>query len=288
MPAHAKPARSKTCQCGVAIIVKKNGPAPKTCRDCKVLRERDRGRSRKRYKGHTFSCKQCGEEFKTNRLRQKYCSEECGHLANRKRSMVACRACQKHFEHVASAAAARRYCSRACFLSVHERALRVCNGCGVRFKAANYKSEWQGRGKFCTRDCYMDARWGKNRPKKESSQNDKGRASRGALATSLRKRCKHFGVVFDPACTREAVCAADGWVCQSCGVKCHKGAWRFNKKTRKASRRSAEHDHIVPLSWGVYEKGNTFDNSQCLCRRCNARKSSKGGGQLRLVFGNEA
>jgi 5-methylcytosine-specific restriction endonuclease McrA len=67
-------------------------------------------------------------------------------------------------------------------------------------------------------------------------------------------------------------------------VQCHKGRHRFNKRTRKMSRRNAEHDHIVPLSAKNSDKGNTFDNSQCLCRKCNGRKRSRRGAQMRLPF----
>ena len=170
----------------------------------------------------------------------------------------------------------------ACWQTVHAAQSQECQYCHRPFKIKAIKHEWQGKNKYCSRSCYLDNRWGKDRPRRQSLKSEIDVACRHSLAGSLRKRCKHYGVPFDPACTREAVCVRDGWLCQQCGVKCHKGRHRFNKKTRKISKRNAEHDHIIPLSRRDPAKGNTFDNSQCLCRKCNGRKKNRGGGQMRL------
>jgi hypothetical protein len=78
----------------------------------------------------------------------------------------------------------------------------------------------------------------------------------------LRTRCKRFGVEFDSKVTRLAVCNRDGWICAICGVKTIKATSVTNPHPREATL-----DHITPLSRRT--KGNTWDNVQCACRRCN-------------------
>lgn len=283
-------ARSRACciDCGAKLSVDvRRGPVTKRCTKCRNA-SRLRSATKRRESGaayiHSKVCLVCRLGFKSARRQQKYCSYECSHIADRRRCIVKCSnaACGKEFEAVSYRSQGRRFCCWECFQNAHASAQNECHGCGQLFKRKAYKFEWQGKNKYCSRNCYLDHRWGKDRPRKQWSHRATETACRRSLATSLRKRCKHYGVPFDPACTREAVCERDGWVCQQCGIKCHKGRHRFNKRTRKLSKRNAEHDHIVPLSWRDPTKGNTFENSQCLCRRCNGRKHNFGGGQMRL------
>jgi hypothetical protein len=281
------------CGCN-SVTVPRRGRPSKWCRNCIRKVRSDQSKSRKvkakaekRDKIHASKCSQCCREFLSSRRNSKYCSPQCARLGSRKRVAITCEnpACGKEFVRCsAEVRNGRKYCSWECFQSVHSALESSCVACGKPFKRKAYASEWQGKNKYCCRECYLDDRWGKGRPGKASSPAVIDRACKRSLATSLRKRCKHYGVPFDPACTREAVCERDGWVCQQCGVKCHKGRHRFNKTTRKMSKRNAEHDHIVPLGWRNPTKGNTFDNSQCLCRRCNGRKKDRGGGQMRLAL----
>jgi endogenous inhibitor of DNA gyrase (YacG/DUF329 family) len=78
----------------------------------------------------------------------------------------------------------------------------------------------------------------------------------------LRTRCRRFGVEFDSKVTRLAVCTRDGWICAICGAKTIKTTSASNPHPREATL-----DHITPLSRRT--KGNTWDNVQCACRRCN-------------------
>jgi hypothetical protein len=274
--------------CGTSLSqLPRRGPFPKLCPKCMAAKEVARSRERHRAgrdKIYSLCCLHCGNAFLSSRPRQKFCSAQCGHTASRSRVVINCTACGKQFERRAGRAGDGKFCSRACFHNTRHRPSIQCLQCGKPFPKRSLKNEWQGKNKFCSRECSMDHRWGKNRPRAERSGQARESWAKITRTTTLRRKCRHYNVPFDPVCTREAVCERDGWVCQNCGTKCHKGPWRINKRTRKASLRNAEHDHIVPLSWGVPGKGNTFDNSQCLCRRCNGRKSNKAGGQLRLVF----
>jgi hypothetical protein len=251
----------------------RRGPIPKRCLSCRQNAENQR---------YSKNCRQCGNQFFTPHKHQQSCSPECGHLASRKRVHVSCRQCGSKIEVFHCESESRKFCSPKC-RTESRRIWRTCAGCEKLFnRVLSGGLPHQDKGKYCSRSCYLDHRWGKDRPRRPTSKCGLDAACRHSLATSLRKRCKHYGVPFDPSCTREAVCERDGWVCQQCGVKCHKGRHRFNKRTRKISKRNAEHDHIVPLSWRKPSKGNTLDNSQCLCRACNGRKKNCGGGQMRL------
>jgi hypothetical protein len=271
-------------------MVSRKGRPPKWCCQCLRLVRAEREKTAKivgKRRPHKKTCRLCGQTFASCRTEQQYCSTNCAHLANRRRTVVRCAntQCGKDFEQCAGKSSRRKkFCCMACRRAVHAAMACECQSCGKPFKAKAYQNEWQGKNKYCCRECYLDHRWGSARPAKKASPDAAARACRRSLHTSLRKRCKHYGVPFDPVCTREAVCERDGWVCQQCGVKCHKGRHWFNKTTRKMSKRNAEHDHIVPLSRRDPTKGNTFDNSQCLCRRCNGRKGARGGGQMRLAL----
>jgi len=282
----SKPPPANCSDCGAELShANRRGPKITRCRDCwEAHQSRLRRASYARSKGrHERSCLQCGTQFKTKRPQQKYCSRGCSHLSVRKRCVIACESCGAPVE--SKTYRLRRYCSRKCFRLGNHKPSPVCINCGKAFKRKYYKNEWQGKNRYCSRECYYDKRWGKNRPQRKSGAACVLRASRRARGLGLKARCKKFGVPFDPSCTREAVCQRDGWRCRQCGVRCHVGPCRFNRKTRKASPRNAHHDHIVPLSRRDPTKGNTFDNSQCLCGRCNQLKGKRGGFQMLLPLG---
>lgn len=81
----------------------------------------------------------------------------------------------------------------------------------------------------------------------------------------LRSRCKRFGVEYDSRVSRLSVCNRDGWICAMCGVKTIKEVNRKHPHPLEGTL-----DHIIPLS--MRTKGNTWDNAQCACRRCNCQK----------------
>ena len=249
---------------------------------------RNRSRSNCGLGKHSNKCLHCCQPFKCNRRQQSYCSPACAQLARRKRITVECErhGCKKHFETTpARRLKGHRFCCREC--SYLEPLICQNPKCGRAFRMKHKtKDTWKNAGKYCCPECYRDHRWGQHRRRKKSPQAVCRAAAACALATSLRKRCKAFGVTFDPACTRMAVLERDGWRCQKCRVLCNK-EYRLSNRTKSPHWRNAEHDHIVPLSVAG-SPGNVFQNSQCLCRRCNAAKSDKRDGQLRLPIEEEA
>lgn len=286
------PRYSQCSDCGLHIDCSgKRGPLAKRCVTCHARHEKQSRRAISTKKNYHHSCKRCGVKFSCPRKRQHYCSTECMHLAQRKRITLVCKNnhCIKTFETTPSLLAkGNAYCSRKCAEARYPQPL-VCQNpkCGREFRMKHVtKNPWQNKGKYCCPKCYQDHRWGDHRPRKRRGAAVRRAAGDAALATSLRKRCKVYGVTFDPACTRQAVLERDGWRCQKCGILCNK-EYKLAARTKSPSRRNAEHDHIVPLSVAG-SPGNVFENSQCLCRRCNGSKGDRPEGQLRLCLEEEA
>lgn len=270
-------------RCGIAFgLPCRPGRPTKWCVSCRraIRRERQRAYvSSGKIKKHWNQCLYCGVNFSTTHKQQKCCSTTCAHIMSRNRVTFTCAHCGISKEMCKTEASKRRFCSKEC--RIGSRPSTICAGCGRLFQRnANGKFPHQDKGKYCTRDCYLDHRWGKDRPRKAWSDSVRARASRNALATSLRKKCKILGVPYDAECTRQSVCERDGWQCQRCRVACNQ-EYIINRKTRRIHPRNAEHDHIIPLT-DDESPGNVFPNSQCLCRRCNGKKRDTRWGQLRL------
>jgi hypothetical protein len=280
------------CDCGAAIA--KNGIRgrnPKRCKKCRLVFRAAAERDAVRPGKHQHKCKTCGVTFVSCRKVQHFCSYDCMYLGQRRRVSVCCgnKSCNKPIETTPSRLAkGEAYCSWECSQARFPPPL-VCQNpkCGRTFRMKHVtRNPWQNKGKYCCPECYRDHRWGTHRPRQKRSASVRRAAGKAALATSLRKRCKVFGVTFDPACTRQAVLERDGWRCQKCRVLCNK-EYELNAASKSPHWKNAEHDHIVPLSVPG-SPGNVFENSQCLCRRCNAKKSDKPEGQLRLCLEEEA
>lgn len=283
---------SSTCVgCGLQLPrTGKRGPAKRKCGSCKSadgIRRKHANRERSRSR-HSHKCKRCGVDFCSARLSQAFCSVQCSRLASRRRLTTTCanERCGKEFEtHPHDIANGRRFCCREC--SYYEPLVCQNPACGRKFRMKHRtKDGWKNKGKYCCPECYRDHRWGAGRPRLRRSKSARSSASRDALARSLRKRCKVYGVTFDPACTRQAVLERDGWVCQKCRAVCHK-EYVLHAGTLTPDPRNAEHDHIWPLSVKG-SPGNVFENSQCLCRKCNLAKGDTVEGQLRLCLEEEA
>ena len=279
-----------TCvECGASISRHGNrGRHPKRCANCKTSSRHARNRKRQPGK-HIFACEQCGVHFQCTRKKQRYCSEACSRLGSRKRIQLRCanKTCGKAFEVTPSVyAKGSRCCSNKCKHEHMRIPGRSCHNpaCGKRIERHSNGPQWakygKDKSKYCCTKCYHDHRWGENRPRKTWSQSHVQNASKQALQTSLRKKCKLLGVPYDPECVRHAVCQRDGWICQECRIECLK-EWTFNKQDRQIDQRSAEHDHIIPLTT-TGSPGNVFPNSQCLCHACNNRKRARAQGQMRL------
>lgn len=282
---HAKKKQQKKpahCErCGLEVkAAPRRGPNRKFCDACRKEVDRER-RKASRTKPHALKCHHCGVEFRSSRRHQKCCSTACAHTMSRKRSTFVCKHCGVVTEMCEAYASRRHFCSKECDNASRLAPERICEGCGCTFRrAVSARFPHADKGKYCTSECYLDHRWGKDRPRRSWPDSVRARSSRNALATSLRKKCKILGVPYDAECNRQSVCDRDGWTCQKCGVECNR-TYIIDPRTRRVHPRNAEHDHIIPLT-DDESPGNVFPNSQCLCRRCNGKKRDTRWGQLRL------
>lgn len=117
---------------------------------------------------------------------------------------------------------------------------RICKRCGKTFTSANpYQI-------YCSKKC----------AKKSKKHNH---------CNSIRKRCRKYGVYYDPAVTREKVVERDNGICQICGKVCDP----FDLRWGFSGPNFPTLDHIIALANG----GNhTWDNVQCACGECNSYK----------------
>lgn len=99
------------------------------------------------------------------------------------------------------------------------------------------------------------------------------------LCGDFKKRCRKFGVPYDPKVTRLAVFNRDGYRCHICKKKT---LMKYSVSNGRAHPRSPTVDHHpYPLSAGI--KGHEWDNVRCACLKCNVRKGAAWSGQ-RLLF----
>lgn len=277
------------CNCSLPIErIGRRGPPPKRCEQCAKNREAAKRNAKKIEYSHV--CEQCSLTFTSGRKKQACCSDICRSqraAAQRKNhyhepSLEPCKnpACTKNRKQGSA------YCSKQCYKKHVRGPGKFCENPACRKKidrpsqGPRKKSLGQDSGKYCCGECFHDHRWGADRPKKKWGKTRLAAAAAGALQTSLRKKCKVLNVPYDEECTRQAVLERDNYVCQECRINCNR-EYLIHPKTRKINLRNAEHDHIVPLT-AANSPGNVFPNSQCLCRRCNNKKSDRSRGQLRL------
>lgn len=159
----------------------------------------------------------------------------------------------------------KTYCSDLCSSRWHHfsKKLHDCIECGNSLAGMMY--QWRS---MCA-DCRRKRR---RRLKKESRQ-------KWNFLRKVRNRCKHYGVLYDPAVKAFLVFARDSFRCQICNAKCLN---RFRWVGDTPHPLSPTVDHIVPLSWR--RLGHTWDNVQCCCWSCNVKKSNKSSGQRRFAF----
>jgi hypothetical protein len=151
-----------------------------------------------------------------------------------------------------------------------KRSWHVCKHCRVSFSRRKYRAG--DKREYCCIQCYWDAHG------MDGSKAAKARMYGNCLGNT-RRRCRSFGVPYDPKVTIERVAERDGYRCQLCGSQCnHK--WLVAKHSRRPHPRNRTVDHIVPLAAGVF--GHEWHNVQCACYSCNVKKSNRRGYQRRL------
>ena len=82
---------------------------------------------------------------------------------------------------------------------------------------------------------------------------------------SIRRRCRKYGVFYDPKVTAKAVIERDGGICQICHKKCDEN----DRSWGSLGPKFPTVDHIIPLAKGGT---HTWGNVQCACALCNSYK----------------
>lgn len=103
------------------------------------------------------------------------------------------------------------------------------------------------------------------------------RPQRKKRRSDIRKRCRHYGVNYEPGITLEKVYERDKGVCQICGkpTNWHDNAWHDNFGPLYPTI-----DHINALANGG---GHTWDNVQLAHAICNSYKRDLPIGEIKLA-----
>jgi len=137
-----------------------------------------------------IKCQQCGKEFeviKGNPKKQKWCSQECAYEGIKQRTRkgnvkMACPQCGKIRSVFAKDARRQRgqFCGVECFtlykreLAELKKYVRECKQCGKVFKvhpgAVNQSHVW----KYCSRECYYEAKADKARKRDGETHKNNG------------------------------------------------------------------------------------------------------------------
>lgn len=83
--------------------------------------------------------------------------------------------------------------------------------------------------------------------------------------SSIRKRCRKYGALYDPSVKPIKVFERDGYVCQICGIACND----TDKTWGSFGPYAPTVDHILALANGGQ---HTWDNVQCVHAICNSYK----------------
>lgn len=143
----------------------------------------------------------------------------------------------------------RRFCGLSC--AKKYRCVCLCQNCGCQIECRGI-----GRPKRLCRKCNV----------RKQRRTDCVR-----LRENHRKRCRLYGVPYDPKVTGRAVFARDGYRCHICKRRTLL-AFRFVNAKPHPQSPTIDH-HPYPLSAGVL--GHEWDNVKCACWLCNVRKSKK-------------
>lgn len=241
----------------------------KICRNrARTLRENPESKRREKI-DRTCTCKKCGIHYKNKRggtvgEGSQYCSRECAYadISQWRAKDIGGRnsGWRKYPD------APGPHCNVF---------FKVCSWCGNTFTTRWAKQE------TCSNSCQYSDQLKKRRDKYECVPETVKQCSTCGLSFNTnkassrycsikcvpklgnhRKRARHAGVAYEPVNTVR-VLERDGWKCQICG--------KSTPRERRGSRYSnaPELDHRVPFALGG---PHTYDNVQCACRACNAKK----------------
>ena len=266
------------------------GPLPKGChrgkkycsKQCSNFQKINDGRLRRngnlkllRFPIGLETCDHCSTQFKPKKsIYKKYCSRNCYFAVKAEKKIL-----QEFL--------------KSCFVSV-KVFIYTCSECGStgnrsdvkrklcksekcekarRSRKASEKAQKKFKSTtFACAECGLEAetKYGKKSFSKYCCKKCADKSQRRTAKQKRRARLKQARI---ETVDSNLVFARDSWRCQICLTKTPK------EKRGLGVCNSPELDHIVPLSKGG---DHSYANTQCLCRRCNGKKSNTVLGQLNL------
>ena len=217
-------------------------------------------------------CAWCGEtvvrKVRTHRDAGMCCSRRCGFAyrdakrAKRKAEREQQERCDRLTKRQSRQAESERKRRQARLEAACTIAQRTCRVCGRPFTKPLFVP---GIHNLCSDEC------------RERAKRDTRRIQRCKYGHKPRDRARKMGRSFE-RCGPIEVCTRDNWRCQLCGIVTPR------RLRGTYDSRAPEVDHIIPLA-DPRSPGHVWSNVQCLCRACNAAKSARIRGQLRLDLG---
>lgn len=243
-------------------------------------------------KPRQYACILCGAECESHHKHAKYCEMHKEGRIKGPFTKICSRCCTVFVSDVHN----KRYCSGKCAGWTQNRRYRqrrraglvipslVVSECAKLRKLSRHKASMgrqirlqvkrQARKKWLSRfnitmicaECSGFYRAGDRNPRSPThsrycSDECGARADKRRSRTKQRRSRRRLSGTFDP----NAVMKRDRYKCQRCGI-------HTPKHLRGTTHDSApEMDHIIPVAMGG---ANSEANIQCLCRKCNADKSS--------------
>lgn len=284
---------SACTECGKRIQVRTTQRAAPVCHKC---RRRLGPPNPKCWVPQVLACMTCGEMFKQQRRRQRYCCPE-HRRPKRRRETRACEICGKPYQ---PQYAAQRTCGRACGVELRRREgsippkrwpscmiyVRDCACCGKLFTGRTLKSSW------CSQSCYDRTYNLRCRPPRfqpgdwrcqscDAPVADGRQKCNDCLVLSIRQakqrkrraeRARMRGIRRE-SYTLEEIAQRDRFRCGLC-------------RKRVAMTKTVPHpkaptiDHVVPVACGG---DDTRANVQLAHFSCNARKRIGGSQQLAMI-----
>lgn len=244
-----------------------------------------------------LKCEECGIEFRkgqSSRNAGRFCSRECA-FKSKKRVQCKCELCGAGFSGYSlwtkrcvecKEKAAPGEFAKAISAGVIRWVKSFCPQCGVSksyLRELCEECDWQ-RYLATRRSQYVQIRryagcclcgvtlTNHGQSKYCDVCKDKAAREHRNSTRSHRKRARKYGGKYIPF-RRSYVFKRDGYVCQICNRKCRTDVSYLHERYPTL-------DHIVPMSKGG---DHTPENTQCACRGCNTKKSTKVGYQRRLI-----
>lgn len=206
-----------------------------------------------------IECLYCGNPFKQNRDKLKYCSKSCNNNSQKINGIFTewrsilnwkkCHFCEKVF---IAQSNNQKYCNSKCLKKSNKLRCEItivnCESCGILHVSRNW------RIKHICKICKI----------------------KFLHQSQIESRKKYKIFAKQRAKVIDYICIRDNWKCHICGLAVDKG--KFNNSNPK----SKTLDHIIPSSLGG---SNDVSNLKLAHFSCNSSKGNRGGSEQLMLIG---